>query len=106
MDDEILRKEFGFFTVEAIKKEYHVDYKIYEGIGHLDELDKVPDYDGEEPIMVGYIKWDGCSNWKFQEVSYPLHFCSYAEVKDFANLFPKLQEWTAELMAGNDFILG
>jgi hypothetical protein len=114
----IIRKEFDFHTVEAVKSEYSVEFKIYTGIGYIEQYeedlkmgfdDTGPQYD-EDPLMVGYIKWDGCSNWDFplpQGVTHPLHFCSHLEIKAFGNMLASLYEWAAELMPNHkDMILG
>lgn len=100
MSDIILRKEFQFHVVEAIKEEIRVNFKVYD-INYYDE-NEVPVYLKEEPILNGSIKWDGCSDWQIPE---RLYFCSYAQIRDFGNLFEKMQEWAAELFPDSKFIV-
>jgi hypothetical protein len=87
---DIVRREFEFFTVEAKKDTHHVDFTIYEGIGYDDD-----------PLVKGYVKWDGCSNWDFPleaGVTHPLHFCGRQEIRCFGKMLAELYEWAAELM--------
>jgi len=114
---DIFRREFDFFTVEAKKDNFHVDFKIYEGIGFLESFEKQiklgidptlgPNYD-DKPLIEGYIKWDGCSNWDFPlepGTTHPLHFCSHQQIKSFGYMFSSLYEWAAELMPDQKMIL-
>jgi hypothetical protein len=107
---DIIRREFDFFTVEAKKDTHHVDFTIYEGIGFLESFEEQvkigidstlgPNYD-DDPLVKGYVKWDGCSNWDFPleaGVTYPLHFCGQQEIRCFGKMLAELYEWAAELM--------
>jgi hypothetical protein len=104
------RREFDFFTVEAKKNTNHVDFIIYEGIGYLEAFEKQielgidpalgPNYD-DGPLVKGYVKWDGCSNWDFPHeanTTHPLHFCGKLEAACFGKMIVELYEWAAELM--------
>jgi hypothetical protein len=105
---EPLRKEFAFHTVEAVKHDHSVDFLIYEGTGYLEQFSEEvklgisevlgPNY-GDSLVCEGYIKWDGCSNWKFGE-GYSLHFCGIDEAESFAKLLPDLYRWADEIMSG------
>lgn len=113
----IERREFDFFTVEAQREKSHVDFTIYEGVGYLKDFEEQiklgidpalgPSYN-DTPLVKGYIKWDGCSNWDFPlepGVSHPLHFCGLQEVTAFSKMMPELYKWAAKLMPEHHKIL-
>jgi len=65
-----------------------------------------PDNVHQEARFVGYIKWDGCSNWHLHGRNYQLHFCSQKDSMDFGVLLSKLYDWAAELMPNHKENLG
>ncbi len=74
-----------------------VDYSVYEGSGYTASLD---------PLFVGSIKWDGCSNWDFPHGHYPLHFCSKESAISFGKFLGELYDWASELMPESSEYLG
>lgn len=71
-----------WFVIQSELKNLHVDFYIYkiEGIdsnSNLSFLDKeddlVEDISLAKPLITGYVKWDGCSNWNFGDDM--MHFC-------------------------------
>lgn len=72
-------------------------FKVYEIEGYYEE-----DKEGEYPVSVyenlaeagpiieGWIKWDGCSNWEFQK---SIHFCRMERASQLAELFKRLYAW-------------
>lgn len=103
--NNILRKEIGFFTIEAKKESHHVDFTIYKGTGYLESFDPEGGSNHEHnPFIKGYVKWDGCSNWDFplgEGITHPLHFCDLKEIKSFCDMLSELYKWSAELMPEN-----
>ena len=76
------------YAVTAKSKGHFVEFKIWDSGINGPTLD-----------FLGYIKWDGCSNWDFgPNAHYPLHFCGMTEAGEFGKLIQKLYEWAAELM--------
>jgi hypothetical protein len=90
-------REIGDFSALAKSLEHAVNLTVYEGVGEYTEKD---------PLFIGSIKWDGCSNWHFPYSYYPLHFCTQGEVREFGELLSKLYDWAAELMPDHKENLG
>jgi hypothetical protein len=74
---------------------HYVDFSVYDGDGHYVDL---------EPFLKGTVKWDGCSNWKFDDEW--MHFCSKQEAKRLGTLLEKCYEMALELMPDNKEYLG
>lgn len=89
----------------------HVDFSVYEisGLGtdgeiyypacDDDEIVLVSDIGKAQKFLSGHIKWDGCSNMKFdeQETSM-LHFCSKVQAQSIGLLMGALYDLAAEMM--------
>lgn len=88
----------GLYYVLAERKDYCVEFVIFESDYEVDKTNN-------DVFLSGYIKWDGCSNWDFENKNYPLHFCSRSEIKRLSNLFIMLYDWALELMPENEFYL-
>ena len=100
--------ELGF-TIVADPKEHHVDYTIYDmaafepvltwpRIGGSDSFDMTDSLEDAEVYLHGFVKWDGCSNWHFDEQDrVMLHGCSKSDVQRFGDVMALCWEWTAEL---------
>ena len=105
------------FTIVAEPHEYYVEYTIYDIEGwsegnvagvydvpnwHRAGADTHPDFvktlEEAEPYLHGSVKWDGCSNWHFDEQErVMLHGCSRADVLRFGEVMAMCWDWTAEL---------
>lgn len=47
----------------------------------------------------GFIKWDGCSNWRFvQQTNVMLHFCSLKEMQNISDVFTRCWTMTEDLL--------
>ncbi len=80
-------------------KGHYVEFMVFEGID--DKFIGVYPYDHEkEPLFVGSIKWDGCSNWDFKNME-QMHFCGKTEAKNLGVLMAGLYELASELMPDN-----
>jgi hypothetical protein len=99
------------FTVVAEPNDYSVDYVIYDvegwctddtpvwhragAQGHPDCVDTLEE---AEPYLHGHVKWDGCSNWAFDEQErVMLHGCSRKDVLRFGEIMAACWDWTKEL---------
>lgn len=63
----------------------HVDFVVTEG--------------DDELVFRGTVKWDGCSNWFFDE---SIHFCGLAGVNRFGEVLGKIYAAAGEMMPGRD----
>jgi len=105
------------FTVVADVYEAHVDFSIYDIEGWVEGATKgvfdVPAWHRagtdsypnlveslEEAALYlhGSVKWDGCSNWHFDEQDGGmLHGCSKADLQRFGDVMATCWDWAAEL---------
>lgn len=104
-------KDIGF-TVVAEPHYFHVEYLIYEIEGdsvdgnplyHRKGSDSFPDsvdtIEESEPYLTGEVKWDGCSNWEFDEQERSmLHFCSRENLQSISEIMVACYDWTKELL--------
>jgi hypothetical protein len=99
------------YTVVATPSDYHVAYKIYEIAGwagktsdkNLDTPlygeDFTEGIDGIDTVISGSVKWDGCSNWSFDETArgHMTHGCSKEDILSIGLILGECWEWTKEL---------
>lgn len=78
------------FQVIAEPKDHCVEFTIYK--------EYLPPR--LDPLITGYVKWDGCSNWDFPSdgCTHPLHFCGKQDSIEFGEFLGKLYDWAAELL--------
>lgn len=50
-----------------------------------------------EPEWEGWVKWDGCINWKASHGNYH-HFCGHDNAVDLLEAFAEVRRKTAELL--------
>jgi len=50
--------------------------------------------DEEDELVSGFLKWDGCMNWKTGDIMY--HFCDPEDADRLATFFKKLYELGSE----------
>jgi len=99
------------FTIVADVDEYHVTFTIYDIImwgndkpvwpraGQTSSGDYVESLEESEPYLHGFVKWDGCSNWYFDEQDrIMLHGCSREDLQRFGDAMTLCWDWTAELL--------
>ena len=102
------------FTIVAVTHEYRVDFKIYEVIGlaegatlgvydvpefYTTENDRLTESIQEAELYLhGEVKWDGCSNWHFDEQDrVMLHGCARQDVLRFGEVMAACYDWAAEI---------
>ncbi len=99
------------FTVVAEPQDMSVYYTIYDHEGKDLEGNflyheagatcnpsPVDNLDEAEPYLHGIVKWDGCSDWHFDEQDrVMLHGCSREDVVRFGMIIGECWDWTAEL---------
>jgi len=102
------------FTIVAVTHEYRVDFKIYAvlgwGEGSAPGVYDVPEFyttendcltesiQEAELYLHGEVKWDGCSNWHFDEQDrVMLHGCSRQDVLRFGEVMATCWDWAAKI---------
>lgn len=109
------------FTVKATVCSHYVTYVVYDieawGEGENGEYtvplwhrkdatshpDTVETLEEADIYLNGDVKWDGCSNWHFDEQDRAmLHGCSRAGVKRFGEIMAMCWDWTRELLPDFD----
>ncbi len=102
------------FTVVAKPSDYRVDYTIYDIMGFegLNSFDRplwqkrgasygptfVMTLEEAEVYIHGEVKWDGCSNWHFDEQDrVMLHGCRREDILRFGKILAECWDWTAVL---------
>lgn len=96
------------FSVIAAVFQYHVDYQIYDICGWMEGATKgvfdVPVWDDADrledaPVYLhGFVKWDGCSNWYFDEQDrVMLHGCGISDIQRFGDIMAECWNWAGLL---------
>ena len=104
------------FTIVAVTHECRVDFKIYEVIGwaesttlgiydvpefyiyHAENVRLTESIQEAELFLHGEVKWDGCSNWHFDEQDRGmLHGCTRQELLRFGEVMAACWDWAAEI---------
>lgn len=91
-----------------------IDFKVYEIIGgdinnpnrplfhkinYQNSNDDTENLEEAQVYLSGTVKWDGCSNLKFDEQdNVMLHFCSRNDIKNLGIMLEKLYDIAIELM--------
>jgi hypothetical protein len=108
-------------TVVAVVEGHSVDFKVYEVQGWVQsesgEWD-VPEYEaadakdfgdsvdspeGATPLMQGYVKWDGCSNWSFPSTEKCMyHACGRPGLTRVGEVMARCWDWTAQILPAWD----
>lgn len=106
------------FTVVADVYEYHVDFTIYDiaawvqstKVGEFDTPEwpergtafggqTVAELEKAEVYLHGSVKWDGCSNWHFDEQDRAmLHGCHRKDLTRYGEILAACWDWTAETL--------
>lgn len=98
------------FTIIATVYSHWVEFILYEikgwdssGAPHwnrkdADTWDPVDSLEESEPYLHGDVKWDGCSNWHFDEQDrVMLHGCGRHDLTKIGEVMGFCWDWTAEL---------
>lgn len=99
------------FTIAAKPQEYIVEYEIFDhdGItdngeplfhkrGSISSPDTVESIEEAEVYLSGYVKWDGCSNWYFNEQDrVMLHGCCRDDILRYGLIMAECFDLTKDL---------
>lgn len=89
-------RELGF-TVVAHKHSHKVEFSIYD-IEEWEEGTK-SFWHRAEPYLHGRVRWDGCSDWYFDEQDRAmLHGCCKADVQRIGDIMAACWEWASVLL--------
>lgn len=96
---EIMREswaDIGFSVVmEGDVDSHYVDFKVYE----LDSEKGAGGEDCDEVFLSGSVKWDGCSNFKFDEQDRcMLHCCTRQHMANIGILLVRVHELAEAVM--------
>ncbi len=112
----MIRKDFEElqFTVVAEVHECRVDFKVYDICGRtgapggpfiyhreggVNSMDWVESLDDAEVYLHGSVKWDGCSDWSFDEQDrVMLHGCSRHDIVRYGKIMTACFDMTKELL--------
>jgi len=96
------------FTIAAVTHQHMVEFKIYD-LASLSQpylyrcdRDSSPEFteslDEAEIFVQGRVKWDGCSDWYFDEQDRAMiHGCSRSDIQRLGDVLSLCWDWTAEL---------
>jgi hypothetical protein len=74
------------------------DVPEYPSVGQVSSMHTTANLEDAEVYLHGEVKWDGCSNWHFDEQDrVMLHGCSKADIQRFGDVMALCWDWTAEL---------
>lgn len=103
-------KDFRFYVVATVQ-DYCVDYIIYDIQAEtetgeplfpkkgLSYFEPTPSIDESSPYLHGSVKWDGCSNWYFDEQDdVMLHGCERSHLTRFGEIMGACWDWTKLLL--------
>ena len=90
---------------------YHCDFEVFKIVSGDsaevawqkagEDVEPIPvEYlDEAECFLSGHVKWDGCSNWNFDEQEkVSIHFCSVQQAMNIGVLFERLYRMAKELL--------
>jgi hypothetical protein len=104
------------FTVVATVHEYRVDYVAYDICSYTADpsdpaaqplydrkgsisFDPVEDLEQAKQFVHGEVKWDGCSNWHFDEQDeLMIHGCGRDDIARIGLLLGQCWDWAKELL--------
>lgn len=113
LPNESLRvwEDIGYAARQIKKWEVIWEYEVFklDGVGgpgvsfHKKDSphwpDPVEDINQADRFLHGSVKWDGCSNWYFdQQDRCMLHGCSQQDLLDIGEVMARCWGWTEEAM--------
>lgn len=122
MTDELrIWEDIEYFAMLKETAEHWCEFAVYELLwldddgrpvgnkaGSTSSPDPASSLEETQVYLHGSIKWDGCSNWLFDEQdSLPgcqsmLHFCGKQSAMNLGVLMERLYEWAAEVIEAWD----
>lgn len=118
MDNKIFHFKELSFTVVATPHSHYVEYKIYDHAGYNEDgsplfqkggsqcsPDPVETIEESEVYLSGSVKWDGCSNWRFDEQDrVMLHGCCRDDILRYGLIMAACYDLTKELVKDNSWL--
>ena len=111
-----LMKDLDFMVVATVKDRC-VEFNVYDIVGYVegavkgvfdvprfaDGYDAIEDITAANRFLRGRVKWDGCSDWNFDEQDRcMLHACDRNGLQRMGEVMARCWDWTAELLPNFD----
>lgn len=99
------QSSLDFLVVQITGQQHPGNENVYERYGDGPTDEGTLDPADADIFLSGNIKFDGCSNWDFEDLSKhdtALHFCGARHVAELGRLFAHLHEIAAERIPGFD----
>lgn len=113
MKEQIIFEDLKFVVNAELHENGHfITYKVYdihahkdgtfflkfeEGNPHNDQTENIEDI---QPYLHGFVKWDGCSNWHFDEQDKcMLHGCERGDIQRFGDVMGRCWDHAKENIA-------
>lgn len=88
-----------FEVKKIIAEDDDLYFTIKDAICNMDTTSKFED---GEMFLSGTIKWDGCSNWNFNDKKVMIHFCGRKDATSIGRLIDHLYQITKECLPKYD----
>lgn len=89
--------DFEVKKIIAEDKTWH--YTIKDAICNFDTT---PNFEDGQVFLSGGIKWDGCSNWNFNDKQVMIHFCGRSDATSIGRLIDHLYQIAKERLSTYD----
>jgi hypothetical protein len=90
--------EFSVYETVGFTTTYE-EKPVYKRAGSDTSMDVVENIAEAQRFLHGNVKWDGCSNWSFDEHDkVMMHFCGVRDAEDIGRLFSALYSIARDLM--------
>jgi hypothetical protein len=96
------RLAMAFEVLELAGTDGETGQVLFQLADGVCSLEPVEDIDSAEVFLEGSVKWDGCSNWKFNDGDCMLHFCGYQHATSLGRMMARMYEITQAEMGAFD----
>lgn len=94
--DDIYAVRFEIYTIVSTDINGTV---FWQRRGACSSLNPVNRLDEAELYLHGHVKWDGCSNWYFDEQDrVMLHCCGLNDIENIGKVMKRCWKWAGEFM--------
>lgn len=93
--DDVYAVRFNVYTIVATEGD-KVFWQQADAPTYPDPTERL---DEAGVYLHGDVKWDGCSNWYFDEQNrVMLHFCNVKSIRTISDVMERCWHWAGELM--------
>lgn len=103
--------DLSFLVVASLVNTHVAEFRIYNVAGFMDDerplferrgsrtFDPTESIDEADPFATGRVKWDGCSDWHFDECDrVNIHGCTRHDVTRIGDVLGKCWDMAAEMI--------